>query len=183
MALSEAGAAIIGAALGAGGAVTAQVIGSFFTLRKDRERFEWEREQADAAREAARKSRFADEKRSLYDDVVTDIDLTFEALVDAAEQRDPGREVVKAWAEGSKSRQHPRLQLVAPVVADKQIGVGLALFNVVDALDHQFQKGESPPSCKGAMPGFEDFSAALEELREAMRDDLGIEVRWGAKSD
>jgi hypothetical protein len=82
MASSDTVAALIGAAIGASGAVAAQIVSSWFTARREAWRLQWEREQQvrrdparvfDQRRDDERRTseRFLDIKRELYSRFLT----------------------------------------------------------------------------------------------------------------
>ena len=59
-------AALIGAGLGAGGAVLAQIISATVTQRFASRRFQWEQLESERARTDDRRRLFLDEKREMY---------------------------------------------------------------------------------------------------------------------
>jgi hypothetical protein len=63
---SDAIPVIIGAAIGAGGAVLAQATASFFSSRHDRTRLAWERQRQEREWEIRSEERFLAEKQQLY---------------------------------------------------------------------------------------------------------------------
>jgi len=64
--MSATTAAIIGAAIGAGGAVTAQITTAIAAARRERSRLEWEKECQDREWKAHEKERWMAEKQQLY---------------------------------------------------------------------------------------------------------------------
>ena len=80
--------ALLAAALGAGGAVAAQVIGGYFTARHETKRLAWEQQRAAEQDQQAQAKRFFDVKREKYATFLLVVRDTLAAL----NQRDHGPE-------------------------------------------------------------------------------------------
>lgn len=72
--------ALLGASIGAGGAVAAQVVSAIFVARREKGRLEWEKQQTTESRSIARSQLFIDEKRSAFVRVLTLSDQRYDAL-------------------------------------------------------------------------------------------------------
>jgi len=59
-------AGLVGAAIGAGGAVAAQIVSSTFSQRSDSKRFGWEQRQAERRERLARTESFGEKRRELF---------------------------------------------------------------------------------------------------------------------
>jgi predicted ribosomally synthesized peptide with SipW-like signal peptide len=75
MAIDPPVAAMIGAAVGAGGAIIAQVTTAVFTDRRESRKLEWDRKEAQAAR-------FADTRLQLFTDILADTRAVMKKLAD-----------------------------------------------------------------------------------------------------
>lgn len=75
MAIDPSIVAMIGAAVGAGGAVTAQVTSAIFSGRSESRKLKWNREEAQAAR-------FADIRLQLFTEILTDAQDVVKKLPD-----------------------------------------------------------------------------------------------------
>lgn len=81
MTTSETAAALIGAGIGAGGAVLAQATASIFSGRRDTERLRWEQAKQDRDEHLRREERFIELKRELYGRYLAMINKTWDFVI------------------------------------------------------------------------------------------------------
>jgi hypothetical protein len=178
VATSDAVPVIIGAAIGASGAVLAQITVSIFNGRRESRRLRWEKDRQEREWELRRAERFLDLKRELYSDFIAHADeaVLFIAWTDelGAPPRPEEPDI------GKLERIQANIKLIAP--RDVSIRVekaGARLSREVWALNPDYEP-------RGPDKDKEQFAAANRALAEAervMRADLrGEEDRaFGAR--
>lgn len=169
MAVSAAAVGLIGAGLGAAGAVLAQVVAQVASERRDSRRFVWEREQAALAKSEAQSSKFSERRLGLFVDLLQLVRQTENAMRDGKDIRGEPRRRFDEWRT-SVAPTLAEAQILAPSVYLKALGVDSALVGVFYVLE-QLQSGEVAYSDR-----VDDIlTLATRELRSEMRAALGIE--------
>jgi type II secretory pathway component PulJ len=175
MALSDAEVALIGAGIGAGGAVLTQIISSIVTGRRDARRFEWERDQAEKARSAEQARLHLESKRQACAQFLRLCSQRNDLLNRAWASYEPGQSEARAraeeesvswWADVAELREE--LLLFDPGLRDvssQVIGILAEWEN--DLIDEQDDSSSSSLSQK--------YYSVNRDLSDAMRRSLGLE--------
>ena len=167
MAASEVAPVVIGAAIGAGGAVLAQVVTSVFTGRRETQRLEWERGRQDREWEIRRAERFLDLKRELYSDFLAQAG-EFVSFITRAEDP-PGSPQPELPSPGKLHQLRANIRLIAPQdVYVKADVAALALIGAAWALTPTGASTDLEEARKEAASA----QQALTGARRAMRHDL-----------
>jgi hypothetical protein len=178
MAASDAAPLLLGAAaIGAGGAVLAQVVTSAFTGRREARRLEWERGRQDREWEIRRAERFLDLKRELYSDYLAHADEWVSFIIwaeDPSELPQPERP-----DPGKLHRDRANIRLVAP--RDVYVEADTAALGLIGAAWELSTVGR-PTDPSGGIDPIGDMRRAraqaaearqaLTKARRAMRADL-----------
>lgn len=168
MAISQVSAGLIGAGLGAGGAVLAQVVAQLFSARSESRRFNWERDQAAKAREDAEGQKFSDRRLDLFVVLLELIRQTEDAMRQGKDQAGSPRRHFEEWRT-AVAPTLAELQIVAPKVYLRAVSVHNALLGLFVALERS-QRGDEPfpETVDGAVRD------SVRDLRITMRKTLRI---------
>jgi len=116
MPTSDAVPVIIGAAIGAGGAVIAQVVSSLFTARRERGQFDWEKKRQEREWEMRKEERFLRLKQEAYSDIMlmanTFLTYIYYAVDYAHSEPDEPRPAVPNLQEMLRLRSN--IEIIAP---------------------------------------------------------------------
>lgn len=166
--MSEAAAGLIGAGLGAGGAVLAQIVAQVFSARSEGRRLAWEREQVTHARDEAEGRKFGERRLELFVDLLELIRHTEGAIHDAALLHGEPRRLFEEW-KASASPLLAEIQILAPKVYLEALSAYGALQNLFVALE-QSEAGREPFSSTTD----QDLQRTVRDLRITMRETLRI---------
>ena len=162
MAISDTVAVLIGAVIGAGGAVLAQITASIFSGRHDTKRLEWE--QAKEAREWDRRraERFLDLKRELYSDFGAQASRWSSFISRAQDLPRPELPEVEKL-----HRVMSNIELIAPPAVN--VRVRMAGVELIGAVFGTFASDMTPEQIKEEGS---KASSSLARAKSAMRTDL-----------
>jgi hypothetical protein len=161
MAANETAAALIGAGIGAGGAVLAQVVASIFTGRRDTERLRWEQARQDREERLRREERFIELKRELYGRYLTMVNKIWDFVVTVPRDKSAIPDMLEL------QRIQTDLDLIAPGDLAKKTREArlmlIAVVKVVEQIPSEHHVGEAV---------FEQTRVYIGEARSAMQTDL-----------
>ena len=167
MAASDAVPVLIGAAIGAGGAVLAQITAQVFSGRRDTRRLGWEQDRQDREWEIRRAERFLDLKRELYSAYLTQAD-EFVSFISRADDP-PGLPRPELPDPGEIRRLRANIRLIAP--RDVYLKVDMAALGLIGAVWTLSSASTDPDREEGRKQGAE-ARQALTAAERAMRADL-----------
>lgn len=159
---------LLAAALGASGAVMAQIIASIFTQRSERKRFEWEQAEAERRRNDNRLARFTDHKRDLYSRYLA-LHANFANVVrrqgtDVAISQESYFDNYVAFLD-NEALLRQEITLLAPTLREPtNATLGAALRHYTNYVEHAGVSG----------PQYEAHHQAIRACRKAMSNELGI---------
>lgn len=169
-------AGLIGAVIGASGAIVGQVVTTIATGKASTKRFAWEQDQAERRERAEGAARFAETKRELYaaflarhatfrDDVLLPYRTEAEGLPDNL-TGDAG-ELASAWLAFSKDgrRMQEEIALISPALARESHDL---MYASAEAFTRSF--GGADPAGR-----LDTYDAAIKACRRAMAADLNGE--------
>jgi hypothetical protein len=170
VATSDVAPVIIGAAIGAGGAVLAQITASVFSGRRDTRRLRWEQETKRRDWEMHSAERFLDLKRELYSDYLAQAN-EFVSYINRINDP-PGLPRPELPDIEKLHRIRANIELIAPrEVSIKVDMAGIQLIGAVWALTPASARTDPDEGAKEAV----EAKQALTAARRAMRADLGGE--------
>lgn len=176
MAASDAGALIAAAAIGAGGAVSAQIISSIVTSRRDTQRFNWERERQDRDWRMQREERFHDAKQDLYRDIQL---IASKLLHHAYSMASPSQQEAPV-PEMPDLAELQRLQATMDIICPREVAqrVEIAILVMVGA-SYRITKTSNPIPPE-LIQELDDARDSWHAARQAMSNDLyGVDTEEG----
>lgn len=153
MPASDAIPVIVGAAIGAGGAVIAQVTSAIFTARRETARLEWEKRRQERDWQMHEDERFMHLKQELYTSYSVLADqfwVTAEKLIEYTEGRaESEKPKIPDWDELDKLGWG--IQLIAPKeVSDATMKCSLKLLEAVESADNKYRDKSEATKTKAA---------------------------------
>lgn len=179
--MDQAVVGLIGAAIGAAGAVGAQAVGSVFTQRATNARFAWEKEQAEHREQAERAARFLDVKRDMFSrflaahsmDVIVELNNQSRRAMTAKALRGgdfAAPKTVHDIDDELDDQVHTRMR-EARRVAEEVSLVAPSLSTVCNELTRVWGNSAVAILARSSLPpsgGWEPFDNAYDACREAM---------------
>jgi hypothetical protein len=177
--MDQATAAILGALIGATGAVLGQIVAALFTARREAKRLSWEQESARLKLADELLSRFTDIRRTLFGEYLSEASLAYDKAKewyrDGMFNREiPGgyesaRTFIDAWYTASE-RRVVDMQLLAPEVALLCKALNATILTLGDFGIEPRQR-ESHHFDEGELISTEEL---MRDCQTAMRKDLGL---------
>jgi hypothetical protein len=169
MAIDPSAAALIGAAVGAGGAIIAQVASVIFTGRSESRKFKWDREEAQAAR-------FADIRLQLFTQILTDVQDVVKKLSDQYVSEESETDLDDTFHEWLHIHaQHmAKVSLIAPAVHKPLVLLVSEISAYKRILELKDDVSGGPNRKRIVLESYGKVPRMLDELRRIMRDTLGI---------
>lgn len=166
---------VIAGLVGAGGAVTAQIVAAAFTNRRHGERLDWERAEAEMNRRDTRSARLLDLRREHFSLFLLTAERALTEGHDASRTRDSTRMDVRR---AGLNKLKDSIRELEAYESEINLLTG-DLEHVLSELIEKFQQWENQIAQDfagrpdGPTPGWESMLAQVAECRSAMRDALG----------
>ncbi len=172
MPVSDAVPVIVGAAIGAGGAVIAQVTSAVFTARRETARLAWDRQRQEREWKMQEGERFLNLKQELYASYAVLVDrfwVTADSLVSYYDEKEPASQKPKIPDSNELERLEHTIRLVAPKEVSEAVYDNFSkVLEAVECADNQYRDKSTKTKMGYANKALE----AWWVMHRAMRADL-----------